>query len=64
MDSGACANVSPPGICGGKTTSTVTKSEYFAADGSPIDELGQLSINARLGEGTETKTIFDIPEIT
>ena len=64
MDSGACANASPPDIFGGKSTGAPTKSTSVAADSSPIEELGQRSINAMLGEGTKIKTIFDIAKIT
>ena len=42
----------------------VYKGKYFGADGSPIDEYGQLPANAILGEGAEMKTTFDIAKIT
>ena len=40
------------------------KGKYFAADGSPIDEFGQLSVNAILEGGTKLATSFDIVNIT
>ena len=42
----------------------MTKGKYFAADGSPIDELGQLTVNAVLEGGLELQTSFDIAKIT
>ena len=65
VDSGACAHVPPPDIFGKlKHPEATTKGKYFAADGSPIDEFGQLSINAVLEGGTELATTFDIVKIT
>ena len=65
VDSGACAHVSPPDIFGKlKHPEAIAKGKYFAADGSPIDEFGQLSINAVLEGGTELATTFDIVKIT
>lgn len=54
VDSGACAHASPPGSVGQVLRDQkVTKGKYFAADGSPIDEMGQKTINAVLDGGTE-----------
>ena len=65
VDSGSCAHVAPPGIFGAMVEpQKVTKGKYFAADGSPIDELGQLTINAVLEGGLELQTSFDIAKIT
>ena len=65
VDSGACAHVSPPGIFGVTEQKEANiKGKYFAADGSPIDELGQLSVNAILEGGTQLATSFDIVNIT
>ena len=60
VDSGSCAHVAPPGIFGSVTPpgTKVTKGKYFAADGSPIDEIGQLAINAVLDGGFELQTSF------
>ena len=65
VDSGACAHVSPPDIFGRSSSSNIVKvGKYFAADGSPIDEMGSLSVNAVLDGGTEMTTQFDIAKIT
>ena len=65
IDSGACAHVSPPDIFGKTPVSAVLqKGKYYAADGSPIDKLGQLSVNAVLNEGTGMKTCFDIVKVS
>ena len=65
VDSGACAHVSPPDIFGKlEQKEAITKGKYFAADGSPIDEFGRLSVNAILEGGTELATTFDIVKIT
>ena len=65
VDSGACAHVSPPGVVGQvPKDQKITKGKYFAADGSPIDEMGQQTINAVLDGGTELQADFDIAKIT
>ena len=65
MDSGACARVSPRGIFGKMPDGYVPKKgKYFGADGKSIDELGQMSANALLDEGTEMQTSFDIAKIS
>lgn len=65
VDSGACAHVSPPNIFGrSKSSDVVTKGKHFAADGSPIDCMQSLSVNAVLEGGTEMTTQFDIAKIT
>ena len=65
VDSGACAHVSPPGIFGVTERKEANiKGKYFAADGSPIDEFGKLSVNAILEGGTKLATSFDIVNIT
>ena len=65
VDSGACAHVAPPNVFGLLSiTEAQHKGKYFGADGSPIDEYGQLTVNAVLGEGSEMKTTFDIAKIT
>ena len=65
VDSGACAHVAPPNVFGLLCiTEAQHKGKYFGADGSPIDEYGQLTVNAVLGEGSEMKTTFDIAKIT
>ena len=65
VDSGACAHVAPPGIFGEvPKVQKITKGKYFAADGSPIDEMGQQTINAVLDGGTELQADFDIAKIT
>ena len=64
VDSGACAHVSPPDIFGISGKETVTKTKYYGADGSPIDEFGKLSVNAVLDGGTAMMTSFDIVNIT
>ena len=38
--------------------------KYYAADGSPIQNLAECSINAVLEDGTEFKTKFDVAKIT
>ena len=49
VDSGACAHASPPTVCGKLPDCHVPKKgKYFGADGTPIDELGQMSVNAVL----------------
>ena len=40
------------------------KPKYYAADGSPIENLGECSINAMLEDGTEFNTNFDVAKIT
>ena len=65
VDSGACAHVAPPNVFGLLNIREAQhKGKYFGADGSPIDEYGQLTINAVLEEGAEMKTSFDIAKIT
>ena len=65
MDSGACAHVSPPGIFGiTEQKEANIKGKYFAADGSPIDEFGKLTVNAILEGGTKLATSFGIVNIT
>ena len=65
VDSGACAHVSPPDVFGRTPASAVLqKAKYYAADGSPIDELGKPSVNAVLDEGTDMKTCFDIVKVS
>ena len=65
VDSGACAHVALPGVFGNLSPQDkITKGKYFAADGSPIDELGHQTINAVLEGGTELQTSFDIAKIT
>ena len=65
VDSGACAHVSPPGIFGVTERKEANiKGKYFAADGSPIDEFGQLSVNAILEGRTKLATSFGIVNIT
>ena len=65
VDSGACAHVAPPNVFGLLNIREAQhKGKYFGADGSPIDEYGQLTINAVLEEGSEMKTTFDIAKIT
>ena len=65
VDSGASGNVSPPNIFGVISPKAVPqKAKYFGADGSPIDNKGQMTINAILNEGTPINTEFDIADIT
>ena len=65
VDSGACAHVSPPGISGiTEQKEANIKGKCFAADGSPIDEFGKLTVNAVLEGGTKLATSFDIVNIT
>ena len=65
VDSGACAHVVPPNVFGVlQIKQPQQKGKYFGADGSPIDEFGQLTINAVLDGGTEMKTTFDVASIT
>ena len=65
VDSGACAHVVPPNVFGIQNIKEAQhKGKYFGADGTPIDEFGQLTINAVLDEGSEMKTTFDVAKIT
>ena len=65
VDSGACAYASPPGIFGKMPDGYIPKKDkYFGADGTPIDELGQMSVNAILDEGTEMQASLDIAKIS
>lgn len=65
VDSGACAHVAPPNVFGLQDMKMVQhKGKYYGADGSPIDEYGQLTINAILQEGSEMTTTFDVAKIT
>ena len=65
VDSGACAHGSPPGMFGKMPNGYITKKgKYFRADSTPIDELGQMSVNAALDAGTEMQTSFDIAKIS
>ena len=65
VDSGACAHVTPAEIFGilhmGKEK---LAPKYFAADGSPIENLGTQTVNAVLENGVELTTIFDVGNIT
>ena len=55
VDSGACAHASPPDSLGiGKD---------FAADGSPIDELGSVPVSAVREDGRENITELDSADI-
>ena len=57
VDSGSCAHVAPPVIFDAMVPpEKATKGKYFAADGSPVDELGQMTINANLDVGLELQT--------
>ena len=65
VDSGACAHVAPPNVFTLMNVNEAQhKGKYFGADGSPIDEYGQLTVKAILGKGTEMKTKFGIAKIT
>ena len=49
VDSGSCAHIAQPGIFSAMVApEKVTKGQYFAADGSPIDEPGPMTIHAVL----------------
>ena len=65
VDSGACAHVSPPGrFAVTEQKEANIKAKYFAADESPIDDIGKLSVNAILEGGMKLAPSFDIVNIT
>ena len=65
VDSGACANVSPGGIFAVMEANPIKmKAKFFAADGSPIDNLGFLKVEGATEEGVELSVDFDIAKIT
>ena len=59
VDSGACAHVAPPGVFGKHSPGDkITKGQYYAADRSPIDGLGQQTINAVRDGGHRVRSII------
>ena len=65
MDSDACAHVTPAEIFGilpiGKEQPAP---KHFAADGSPIENMGNQTVNAVLENGMELKAMFGVGKIT
>lgn len=62
---GACAHVAPPNVFSVQNLQAARhKGTYYGADGTPIDEYGQLTINAILNGGAEMNTTFDVARIT
>ena len=64
VDSGACAHVAPANIFAILSGMEGLQPKYYAADGSPIQNLGECAINAVLEDGTEFNTKFDVAKIT
>ena len=64
VDSGACAHVTPANIFCMLGSIEGLKPKYYAADGSPIENMGSCVINAVLEDGTEFNTNFDVAKIT
>ena len=64
VDSGACAHVTPANIFCLLGSVEGLKPKYYAADGSPITNMGSCVINAVLEDGTEFNTNFDVAKIT
>ena len=64
VDSGACAHVTPANIFAILSGVSGLQPIYYAADGSPIQNLGECAINAVLEDGTEFNTKFDVAKIT
>jgi len=64
VDSGACAHVTPANIFCMLGSVEGLKPKYYAADGSPIENMGSCVINAVLEDGTEFNTNFDVAKIT
>ena len=64
VDSGACAHVTPANLFAILGPGAKGVPKYFAADGSPIENMGECAINAVLEDGTEFSTSFDVAKIT
>ena len=65
VDSGACTNVSPSKIAAVVEANPIKmKAKLFAANGSPIDNLGSLKVEGATEEGVELSVDFDIAKIT
>ena len=64
VDSGACAHVTPANIFAILGKVEGLKPKFYAADGSPIENMGECTINAVLEDGTEFNTNFDVAKIT
>ena len=64
VDSGACAHVTPANLFAILGPGAKGVPKYFAADGSPIENMGECAIDAVLEDGTEFSTSFDVAKIT
>ena len=64
VDSGACANVTPAGIFSLEKSLIKLEPKFFGADGSPLENLGELVANGTSEEGIEMKIDFDIAKVT
>lgn len=63
VDTGACAHVTPANIFAILNGIAGLQPKYYAADGSPIQNLGECAINAVLEDGNEFNTKFDVGKI-
>ena len=64
VDSGACANVTPAGIFSLEKSLVKLEPKFFGADGSPLENLGELVAKGTSEEGIEMKIDFDIAKVT
>ena len=64
VDSGACANVTPAGIFSLEKSLIKLEPKFFGADGSPLENLGELVAKGTSEEGIEMKIDFDIAKVT
>ena len=65
VDSGAVAHVAPANVFSLTINEeTKAKGKYYAADGSPIDNLGSQTVSARDCNGVGLQLEFDVAKIT
>ena len=64
MDPGACAHVTPANMFCVLGNREGLQPKCYAADGSPITNMGSCVTNAVLEGGTKTNTNFDVAKIT
>ena len=64
VDSGACANVTPAGIFSLEKSLVKLEPKFFGADGSPLENLGEIVAQGTSEEGIEVNINFDIAKVT
>ena len=64
VDSGACANVTQAGIFSSEKSLVNLEPKFFGADGSPLENLGELVAKGASEEGIEMNIDFEIAKVT